>query len=170
MLELHHFAHGEMREVGKNRLGLLGRFGGGVDFFDGGADQVAKATEGLGVEGNANRTDSDVNGAAITLRHVSEVVLSREHSFGGTHEESPRAVNHPVATDLQLGKYDKNGPISRELSIARELAVFIAAVPSSKKCLRPRGGRHRLPAMVRNAYSYWFGFWHPFTTGRGAIL
>jgi hypothetical protein len=87
VLKPHHFAHGEMREVGKNRLGLLelfGRFGDGVDLFDGGADQVAKATEGLGVQGNANRTDSDVNGAAITLRHVSEVVLSREHSFGST--------------------------------------------------------------------------------------
>ena len=159
--------------MGKNRLGLLelfGRFGGGVDLFDGGADQVAKATEGLGVQGNANRTDSDVNGAAITLRHVSEVVLSREHSFGGTHEESPRAVNYLVATYLQLGKYDKFGPISREISIARKSAVFVAAIASSKKCLRPHDGRHRLPAMVRNAYSYWFGFWHPFTTGRGAIL
>lgn len=89
MFELHHFAHGEMREVGKNRLGLFGLFRGGVDLFDSGADQVAKATEGLGVEGNANRTDRDVNGAAITLRDVSEVILSREHSFGGTHEESP---------------------------------------------------------------------------------
>jgi len=33
-----------------------------------------------------------------------------------------------------------------------------------------RSGRHRLLAMVRNAYSYWFGFWYPLTTGRGAIL
>jgi hypothetical protein len=39
-----------------------------------------------------------------------------------------------------------------------------------KKCLRPGMGNHKMPVMVRNAYSYWFGFWSPHTIGRGANL